>query len=161
MDVRVEQYFFDYAFPCTYQKLHEQKITEEEYAELERMFIANQAPSKEFLERIYSPAFVFIRKLANKMKRDLWDREVMEKYWEEEHNAIIDRGEGVYAKAPEPLKDLCRILIGEVESIIKDKHMYVVKYNGNRRNVFDYKVADARVGERIKIHHFYALKKFS
>lgn len=159
--MKVEKYFFDYAFPCTYQKLHEQRITADEYADLERMFIANKSPSREDMERVYSSAFVFIRNLAEQMGMDVWDQEVMERFWEQEHNNIIDRGEGIYARAPQVLKDLCKTRVAEVQAITNtnDRPMIVVGFDSYTRNVFNYKVPYIKVGDRVKIHHFYAVRK--
>jgi len=146
-----ERYFFMYAFPCAYIKLERGEISKEEYDELEKKFLNKGVINKQDLERIFSPAFVWIKKIAEREKKDVWDLDVIYEYWNKEHNELIDRGEGVYANHPEILKDLCRI--HDAEIIKKENNILFVRYNGEERVVFNNLVPLAEVGDKVKIHY--------
>jgi len=157
--IRVEEYFFKYAFPCTYVKLDRKDITIEEYQELEKRFLENDPPDREILEKVYAPAFIFINELAIKMKKDKWDFEVIKRYWEEEHNNIINQGKGNYMDSPEFLKDFCKTQIAKITKKDEKRHLLIVNYNGKERAVFDCYVPNAKVGDKVVIHHSYAIEK--
>ena len=65
----IESYFFKYAFPCAHLTLERGAITQEQYDELEKRFLEDNPPSKEELEKTYSVAFGFLKKLAEKMNK--------------------------------------------------------------------------------------------
>jgi hypothetical protein len=111
----IEWAFFKYAFPCSQVLLQLGKISQEKYEYLRKMFNNREAPDRETLERVFSAAFVRIKRLAKKMNKDYWDADVIHEYWDGEgHNNEIHIGDGFYEKAPESFKDLCRINIAEV-----------------------------------------------
>ncbi len=154
-----EKYFFKYAFPCTYLKLDRKDITAEEYQELEKRYLENNPPNKDVLERVYAPAFIFINELANRMKKYKWEFEVIKRYWEEEHNNVINHEKGNYKDAPEFLKDFCRTQVAKIIKRDEKRHLITVNYNGKERVVFDYLIPDANIGDEIIIHHSYAIEK--
>jgi len=152
-----ERYFFMYAFPCAHLKLERGDINEEEYKNLEKMFLNNDSPTREVLERIFSPAFFWIKQIAKRENKDIWDFDVIKKYWETEHNEIIDKGKGVYAKFPKSLKDLCKIQNAEV--IDKHGNFLKVKYNQSERGVFDSILSNIKIGDKVRIHYAYAVER--
>ncbi len=157
---KIESYFFRYAFPCAHLTLERGAITQEEYDELERRFLEDDPPSREILEKTYSVAFGFLKKLGEKMGgKDKWDPQVIKKYWKEgAHNEVIDKGEGYFSDKPEALKELCRIHTAKV--IGKKDNLLIVKYGDNKtRVVFDSIVPDAKVGDIVTIHYAYAIEK--
>jgi hypothetical protein len=153
-----KNYFFKYAFPCAHLKLERGDITQEEHESLKKKFLENNPPSKENLERVFAPGFVFIKRLAKKMGKDHWDIEVQKEYWEKEHNEIIKRKEGNYSKFPEALNNLCKISVGEIK---KNKNgLLLVKYNKDKKRVVKNSlIPNAKVGDKIKIHYGYAIEK--
>ena len=164
----VEWEFFKYAFPCSQVLLQQGKITKEEYEDLKKKFLDCGAPEREILERVFSAAFVRIKKLASEQNKDYWDFEVINEYWENYHNKIIDEGEGIYGKAPESFKDLCKI--HEAEVVERKGNMLIVRYSGDgsrdedrsrdetERVIFDTLVKDAKVGDKVKIHYGYGVE---
>ena len=152
-----EIYFFKYAFPCAYVILLKGELTQEEYKNLEKEFLNGSSPSKEILEKSFPNAFARIKRLAERMNKEMWDFEVIQEYWKKEHNRLINEGEGMYENAPESFKDLCRINNAEIIEIKVDK--LVVKYNEKKRTVFNILVPDAKIGDRVKIHYAYAIEK--
>ena len=153
----VERYFFKYEFPCAQIKLKLWSITLEQYKELEQTVLENDYPNKETLEKTFPPSFKRIKKLAEKTKQELWNPEIIQKYWEENHNEIINQGDGMYGIASEEFKDLCKIHIAKIIEIDKDK--LTVKYNNKTRIVSNFLVQDANIGDKDRIHFAYAIEK--
>lgn len=149
----VERYFFKYAFPCAQAKVKLGSLSPEEYEKLKETFLENGSPDKETLEKIFPPAFRRIKKLSE----DHWNPEIVQKYWEENHNEIIDEGEGMYGNASEEFKDLCKIHIAEV--IGKDKDRLLVAYDGKIRKVSRFLVPNADIGDKVRIHFEYAIEE--
>lgn len=153
-----EQYFLMYAFPCSESKLHNKIITPEEYKNLESMFINKESPKREILQRVYAPACKDIKKYAQKLSKNPWDLELLQEFWHEEHNKIIDRGEGDYALIPEVLKEHCKVKIGEVVKIV-DAHTLLVKIGEKQQPVINQLIPDIKVSEKIRIHQAYAIER--
>lgn len=149
-----EQYFFRYAFPCTEVLLQKGKITKERFDSLKKAAESGKIPAKEILEDTYKTAFENLKKIANEMKRDYWDIEVIRKYFDEGgHNDFINSGGGEFGHAPESLKDMCRIKEGTAEEIIGD----IVRVKcGSRermcRNIYKLRL---RKGDNVVIHYGY------
>jgi len=73
------------------------------------------------------------------------------------HNDVINNGEGYFSDKPEALKELCRIHIAEIIKKIDNK--LIVNYGKNKtRVVFNNKVSNANVGDKITIHYAYAIE---
>lgn len=153
----VESYFFKYAFPCAQVKLRLGSLRKEEYNQLKELFLENKSPSKEELEKTFPPAFRRIRKLAGKMGRDIWDLEVIKEYWTDNHNKVIDEGDGMYGEASESFKDLCKVHAAEV--IEEKENKLVVKYEDKERIVSDFLVPDVKTRDKVRIHFAYAVEK--
>ena len=152
----VERYFFKYAFPCAQVKVKLGSLTPEKYDELEREFLKNDFPDKEDLEKSFGVAFKRIGALAEKMGKEMWDPKVIEKYWTENHNEIIDGGDGMYGIASEDFKDLCKIHEAEVIKIGGDK--LTVVYGNKQRIVSNFLVPEVGVGDKVRIHFAFAIE---
>jgi len=152
-----EKYFFKYAFPCAQVKIRRGTLTVEEYNNLRKLFLENNPPDKETLEKIFPPAFKRIKKLADKMNKEVWDPEVIKEYWTKEHNRLIDNKDGMYAEASETLKDLCKI--HEAEVIEKKANKLLVKYDDKKRAVFNFLIPDINIRDKVTIHYAHAIEK--
>ena len=152
----VERYFFKYAFPCAQVKLKLGSLTKEKYDELEGIFFERDAPDKEVLEKAFGAAFRRLNNLAEKMNLEMWDKEVLEKYWTENHNEIIDDGDGMYGIASEDFKDLCKVQVAEV--IGKSETGLIVKYGEKERSVSNFLVKDVVIGDMVRIHFAFAIE---
>jgi len=152
-DKTSEKYFFKYAFPCAQAKLKLGSLSPEQYKKLKETFLKNDTPTKETLEEVFAPAFRRIKKLSN----EEWDIEVLKKYWRENHNEIINQGDGMYGLAPEEFNDLCKI--HEAEIIEKHQNKLIVKYNNKTRTVLNFLVPDANIGDKVTIHFAFAIEK--
>jgi hypothetical protein len=152
-----ERYFFKYAFPCAQAKVQLGSLRKEEYEELKENFLEGGCPDKETLERYFQAAFRRIKKLADKLGKDIWDMDVLKEYWTKNHNEVIDEGEGMYGSASQSFKELCKI--HEAEVIQKDKDNLIVAYDGKERVVSGFLVPDAKQGDKVRIHFAYAVEK--
>lgn len=152
-----ERYFFKYAFPCAHAKLKMGSLRKEEYNELKELFLQNNCPTKEVLEKNFKPAFERIKRLAEKLGKDIWDSEVLKEYWAKNHNEIIEAGDGMYGKVSESFKELCKIHIAEI--IGKQGDKLIVKYEDKKRVVSSFLVPEAKIGEKVRIHFAYAIEK--
>lgn len=156
-DQKSARYFFKYAFPCAQVKVRLGSLNLEEYHKLKEIFLKNQYPDKESLERIFPPAFRRIKKLAEKIGREMWDFDTIQMYWTKEHNRIINIGDGMYGIASEDFKDLCKI--HEAEVIKVEKNKLVVKYDEKERIVSNFLVQDAEVRDKVRIHFAFAIEE--
>lgn len=152
-----ERYFFKYAFPCAGAKVKLGSMRKEEYDKLKEIFLQNNNPDKQTLEKDFNAAFERIKKLAKKMNKEIWDYEVIKEYWKKEHNRIIDEGDGMYGTASETFKDFCKI--HEAKIIEKKEDRLIVEYNKRRRMVSNFLVPEAKIGDIVTIHYGYAVEK--
>ena len=154
-----EEYFLRYAFPCAGVLLDSGKISQKEYNELGDSLKTEKFPSREVIEGYFVAAFRRIRNLALEMGiRDPWDMRVLRKYWEVSHNDNVDEREGGYAKMPEAFCDFCKVHEAEVLEIL-DNGFLLVGYGDVKRPVNGEYVVGVRVGEKVRIHHAYAVEK--
>lgn len=154
-----EEIFFKYAFPCANVLVDMKAISQERYETLKKMFEEGSIPDKKVLEDTFKAAFRRLESLAREMRiKDYWDKRVIEEYWRNgNHNINIDSGEGNYSKFPEVFNDFCKVHIAEVVEI--KPPMAIVKYGSKNRPVFTTLVPNLRVGEKVRIHHAYAVEK--
>ena len=156
--MKEEVFFLKYAFPCSFILLDRKEITKEELDKLEKAVVNDEVLDREYLEKIYFRAFQKIEKFANELKKDKWGLEVLKKYFIEEHNCIINEGKYAYAKAPESLKNLCKVHKAKVLEI-KDE-VLIVEYDGNKkRPVMKLLVPGVVVNDIVTIHYGYAIEK--
>jgi hypothetical protein len=153
----VESYFFKYAFPCAQVKLRLGSLRKEEHNQLKDLFLENKSPSKEELEKTFTAAFRRLKKLADGMGKEMWDFSVLKKYWEGNHNKVIDEGDGMYGIASESFKDLCKIHLAEI--IEKKEDSLIVRYGNKERIVSGFLVPEVDVGDKVRIHFAYAVEK--
>ncbi len=151
-----ELYFFKYSFPCAQVLLDQKKIDNNAYEKLKEMFFSNKAPSKRVLEEVFSSAFRRINIVAKQMNKDAWDLGIIKKYFIEEHNKFIDRGEGEYAHFGKNFKQVCKVYIAEV--IDKKEDILTVKYNNTIRKVLGNIVPKAKKGDKVTIHLGFAIE---
>ncbi|MFH1376227.1 MAG: HypC/HybG/HupF family hydrogenase formation chaperone [Candidatus Woesearchaeota archaeon] len=155
--MEVEVYFLKYSFPCAFIANQRGVINFEEFKRLEDAAINNKVLPREFLEKVFVMAFGRIQKLADELGKDKWNFDVIKEYFITRHNDIIDQGFSSYAKAPESLKNLCRIHKAKVLEIRDD--FLIVEYGGNRkRTVMKSLVPGVSIGDSVSIHYGYAVE---
>ena len=152
-----EEFFLRYAFPCAHVLLETGVINEKRYKELEDCAKTGNFLSREVIENSFPAAFRRIKILAENMKKDYWDIEVMKEYWYNYHNKIIDEGEGNYGLAPEFFRDFCKVHIAKVKKILPEEFL-LVEYDDKKRPVSRVYVPEAKVGDKVRIHHAYAIE---
>lgn len=156
-DLSEEVYFLKYAFPCAFVTLQRRKITQEEYDELESAAYENGKISRERLTKVFAPAVRRMKKLAEEKVMELWSKELMKEYYWHRHNEIIDSRDESYAKAPDFLCELCRIVRAEVVRV--EKNGYVVKIDNKRTRSVMSLCGVLDVGDQVMIHYGYACEK--
>ncbi len=153
-----EEFFMKYAFPCAHVLLQVGSITQEEYDELEKRTIQKNFPSREKIESYFVAAFRRIKSLAKEMNiEDYWDMKVLKEYWYNNHNKIINQGEGNYSKFPDSFCDFCKTHIAEVIKMLPENFI-LIKYNNTQRPVSKDYVPEVKVGNKVWIHHAYAIE---
>lgn len=155
----VEEYFFKYAFPCMMVIVKRGGMAPEKFREILNNYKKGFVPDKKELEGIFEAAFRRLDILGREMNKNKWDIDVIEKYWkEQEHNRFIEEKEGGYSETSEDFNELCKIHKAEITDILGD--MYRVRYDGGKtRNVFNMFVPEAKIGDKVTIHFFYAVEK--
>jgi hypothetical protein len=150
-----EVYFLKFAFcgKCL------EKATREEYKTLEDAAINDKVLPRSFLERIFNQAFEFMNIVANDLNKDIWSNDVIDAYFLEYHNRFITEGRGIYKSAQPFQKDFCSIHTGVV--VKKEGEFLIVSYREGKktRAVCNSFVLDADIGDKVIIHHEYAVKK--
>jgi hypothetical protein len=154
-----EEFFIKYAFPCAHVLLETKLITKEEYNELENGILEKHLPSRDKIEKYFISAFRRIKKLAKDMNiQDYWNIDVIKEYWHNYHNKIIEQREGNYSKFPESFCDFCKVHIAEVIDILPNNFI-LIKYENKQRPVSKEYIPDAKIGDKVRIHHAYAVEK--
>jgi hydrogenase maturation factor len=153
-----EVFFIKYAYPCAFIIKQRQEINDDELEELRVSAVEEKPLAREKLEKIFFRAFERIVILAKEMKKDKWDIDVLRAYFITRHNEIIEEGMYSYAKAPESLRNLCKVHKAKV--IEKKDDVLVVEYdNGKTRPVMNELTPTAKVGDFVTIHYGYAVEK--
>ena len=157
----IENFFLRYAYPCAYIIMQRKEISPEELEELEDIAINNKEISRERLEKVFHRAFDFIDQLAEKNCSYRWDPEVIKEYFHSYHNEVIDKGEGIYATAPEMLKELSRVEKAKVTD--KKDDVLAVEYKDKKgklksRCVLNHFVPSVKIRDIVTIHYGYAVE---
>lgn len=158
--MRPEQYFFRYAWPCAEVLLQLKRISQERFDEIKAAAEKGITPSREMLEDTYQVAFKNIKEIAEEEGKDYWDISVIKRYFEgEQHNKFINSGHGTFGKAPEAMKDICRIINGTIMEVKDD--IIKVSYKNNVRmcrNIYKLKL---KKGDNVRIHYGYIVDKIT
>jgi hypothetical protein len=155
----VEKFFLKYAFPCANVLVDMGEISQEQFERVEQACKNNEQVSKKELEELFKAAFRRIKQIAKEMEiEDYWDKKVIEEYWHRNHNVIIDEEDGNYKNFPQSFCDFCKVHIAKVEQIISPE-LALIGYGNTKRPIFTLFVPDLKVGDKIRIHHAYAVEK--
>lgn len=147
-----EDVFLKYALPCAFILRDKGEITQAQLDELHVCATSAKPVRKEILEKVFHAAFEKIKR-----RTDSWDTSVVRRYFREQHNDDIDCKEGYYATCGELNRELSKVHLAEVTDI-KDR-MLAVSFDGKTRNVFKDLVPDAKIGDKVYIHFFFAVEK--
>lgn len=154
-----EQYFLKYALPCSYVLVEQKRLSKEQQRNLENKLLNNESISREELEKSFPEAFRRINELALRSKKDPWSIEVIRKYWIEEHNKYIDKGEGMYSKFSNEFKEICKVHKAKVIEI-KD-NILTVSYDKKTRKVLSNLIPNVKLNKIVTIHQGYAIEILS
>jgi len=152
-----EIYFLRYAFPCAFIALERGEIDRGTYRMLKVSAAESKIVKREILEKVFWRALKRLRVLAQQTGGNEWDLDVIKKYFRERHNQDIEKGVGIYAHAPESLKELSKVL--EAKVIDKRQDCLIVKYSSKTRTVSNMFVPDSKPGDRVTIHYGFAVEK--
>lgn len=153
MNETPEAVFFRYSADCAYQLFNLGRITKQQYDAVRDYRKNRKVPDRDFLEAAYPTAIERIKKLAQAMGKNYWDVEVIRKYFLEEHNKVIDRGEGYYATAPSSVRELCKFRIGTVKAKSnRGINIYRVDFGDIEEDIVGEYVPNANIGDRIRTH---------
>ncbi len=154
----LEGYFLRYAFPCTYVIKQRGEVGQKTFDLLEQAALRNKPVKRELLEKTYKKAFERMKRVAASMKkRNFWSFEVVKEYFTRRHNKMIDDGDGSYAIAPKVFRELCKVHLAEI--IDSKDGFFIVKYGkGKTRVVASHYLPQANIGDKIMIHHGYAVE---
>ncbi|MBR9690723.1 HypC/HybG/HupF family hydrogenase formation chaperone [Candidatus Woesearchaeota archaeon] len=151
-----EDYFLKYAMPCAFLVRELGEISDNELKEIETAAFEDKTVSKERLKKIFYRAF----EKMEKHSKD-WDVPTIKKYFHELHNIEIDNKEGYYASCDEMNRELSKVRVAEI--IDKKDQTYVIVYQGEdgekKRNVFTKLLPNAKIGDKVYIHFFFAIEK--
>lgn len=154
-----EEFFLKYAFPCAHVLLDSGAMSKERYDGLESCAKSGELLPRDVIESSFPSAFRRIKVLALEMGvKDYWDMQVMEEYWYRNHNVVIDAGEGNYSKFPESFLDFCKVHVARVVTTLPEGFL-LVEYGDKKRPVCGDYVLGAKVGDKVRIHHAYAVEK--
>jgi hydrogenase maturation factor len=124
---------------------------------LRRAAVNGEQIEKNLLEKIFFRAFRRIRKVADELSKDYWDKEVIKEYFVNRHNMFIDDGLEEYAKVPGSMKELCKVHKAKV--VGKKEDILIVEYGKKRRAVHSDFIPGAKIGDAVTIHYGYAVEK--
>jgi hydrogenase maturation factor len=155
--MRNETYFLRYAYPCLFIAKQRGEVDDSLMEKLRIAAVKDEPVDRALLEKVFFRAFRRMQVIADEMKKDVWDAAVIKDYFVDRHNMIIDSGLETYAKAPETLKNLCRVQKGKV--VAKKEDILIVGLGGQRRPVNSDFTPDAKIGDLVTVHYGYAVEK--
>ncbi|HIH37713.1 HypC/HybG/HupF family hydrogenase formation chaperone [Candidatus Woesearchaeota archaeon] len=151
-----EQYFLKYAWPCTWVKKERGGISEDEFEMLKNAAEKGVRVPRATLERVYDVACKHMRRVAKEMRKDMWSIAVIDRYFLEEHNRMIDENEDFAMKLTPSLKKLCKCSKAKVLGVIDE--FLKVEVGRDIRTVSAVFVPDAKPGDTVIVHYGYAVK---
>ncbi|MFH1770633.1 MAG: hypothetical protein ABH828_03690 [archaeon] len=154
--MNAEQYFLRYSFPCAHVLLEMGSINEKKLEELKENIVNNKTMNRTELMMLFSAAFRRMTEVAARMNKDVWDMEVIKKYFLEEHNMYIDKKDGNYDKFGSTFRDFCKVYKGKV--IKKEGDVLTVQYGAKVRSVLSDILPEAKVGDNVTIHQAFAVE---
>lgn len=153
--MKPEQYFLKYSYP-TAQTLYEMgSISDKKLAEIKKHVLSDKSLSRTELMMLFPSTFVRIVKLADEMKKEVWDIKVMKSYFMDKHNSYVD--EIVTSDLTKNVSDFRKVFKGRI--IVKDGDMLTVEYEDRHRQVLSDLVPDAKPGDKVTIHQGFAVEK--
>ena len=154
--MRDETYFLRYAYPCAFVIRQRAEIDDSLLEKLRKAAVNDEPVERELIEKIFFRAFRRIKKIAEELSKDCWDKEIIKEYFVNRHNKLIDAGIEEYSKAPKTLRELCKVYKAKV--VEKKGDVIIVEYNSKRRPVLS-DFVKAEVGDEVMIHYGYAVEK--
>ncbi|MFC2136068.1 HypC/HybG/HupF family hydrogenase formation chaperone [Bacteroidota bacterium] len=154
--MKPEIFFLKYSFPCAHVLLEMGSIDEKKLEELKQNTINEVVMSHGELMMLFPSAFRRIIEVAEKMKKDVWDIEVLRKYFLEEHNMYIDNKDGNYENFGTSFRDFCKVYKAKI--VHKEDNVLTVEYGERSRNVFNDILPEAKVGDTVTIHQAFAVE---
>jgi len=112
-------------------------------------------PERSELEEIFRDAIRIIKSFAK--RENIWDIEVVRKYWREEHNRVIEGRQDIYSTATDLECELCKVY--ETQVVSAEREYLKVRINNKEKKVRALLIPDAKAGERVTIHQGYAIEK--
>ena len=157
--MEAEVFFIKYAFPCAFILVQRKEITEKELEELEDAAIHEKILQRERLENIFFRAFRRIEPIAQEMKKDKWNLEVLKEYFLKRHSKLVENGFEMSIKIPRTLKELCKIQKAKVAE--RKGNLLVVQYENKTRTVISSLTPLVKIGDEVTIHYGYAVEILS
>ncbi|NQU97913.1 HypC/HybG/HupF family hydrogenase formation chaperone [Candidatus Woesearchaeota archaeon] len=155
--MKPEQYFLKYSFPCAHVLVEMGSIDEKKFEELKENVLNNKVMDREELMILFPSAFRRIMEVAVKMKKDVWDVDVLKKYFLDEHNMYIDAKDGNYEKYGSHFRDFCKVHKAKV--VHKEGDVLTVEFGEKSRNVLSDILPEAEVGDTVTVHQGFAVEK--
>lgn len=157
--VSASQFFLRYAFPCAYVLCDHGRLSAQEYDFLQHAAVHGVDVPFEKLEVFFPEAFRRIRVTAKKRDLDPFSLPAIRAYFREDHNTIIDEGDGMYAKMPKEFCDFCKVkeLVVLEKKLVDDKLFLRI---GKQRWVQApfFSPVGVRVGDIVTVHHALAVE---
>lgn len=155
-----EQIFFAYAFPCLEFSLLRGVIDQKEYERLLKMRQEEKAPTKEDLIKFFPNAYAEIKKLFGE---NCWEIKNIRRYFQHEHNKLIDGRCGVYALPfydDEKRRNHCQVRIGKIIGFKKchGKMSFSVDFGDSVEKVVADFLPKAKIKDRIAVHYQIAIE---
>jgi hypothetical protein len=109
------------------------------------------------LERLFPAAFRRIRTVAAERGKDPHSLEAIRHYFLEDHNAFIEEGDGMYAQMPPTFCEFCKVkTLFVLEKKTHEGKLFLQVEEG--RWVQSPYFSDVAVGDRVRVHHAYAIE---
>ena len=151
LEMRAEECFLRYAFPCAYILEERGEISKEELHGLKKSLYSGEVISREDLQKIFHRAYDRIQRYAG--RENIWDTKLIRKYFREGHNDYIDQGDGDYKKFEPEFREFCKVFRGAVVNEIELKGKYFVEVVcGNRRIKAFNDLVRAKKGDVVYVH---------
>jgi hypothetical protein len=151
LEMRAEDCFLRYAFPCAYVLHQRGDISREQLNSLKMCLYSSKEVPRDDLQ-VFNLAIERIERYSG--REDIWDVEVIRNYFRNGHNLDIDNGDGNYANYEKEFRDLCKVYRGAVvkEIDLKGRHFVEVICGDRRVKAFN-DLVRAKKGDVVYVHH--------
>ena len=134
-------------------------MSAEDYDYLQEAALKGKDVPFEKLEMYFPAAFKRITDTASKRGLDPHSYEAIKTYFREDHNKVIDDGDGMYGKMPKTFCEFCKVKeLSVLEKKIENEQLYLRVEKTRWVQAPFFKQEEIKIGDYVTVHHALAVE---